>query len=141
MKQLSEADLALTDIISCALSIWFALFALFTYNAIAQGQKGLPIELSLVLSFIFVTMTTIWYVLLELHRRCLKTYPLICSLMALDQSYHKQQFIEILDYFVKRRTCYTIYRSYPLTTTSHLTIISYSLSCFFMLCSANNRNQ
>jgi hypothetical protein len=60
-------------------------------------------------------------------------------LMALDQSCHRRQFIEILDYFAKRRTCYTIYRTYPLTTTSHLTIIGYSFSCFFILYSLNNR--
>jgi hypothetical protein len=79
------------------------------------------------------------YVILSTHRRCLKAYPLLCSLMALDQSSHKKQFTEILDYYAKRKTCFTLYRLYPLTTTTHLTIIGYTFSCFFIVSSMNNR--
>lgn len=67
------------------------------------------------------------------------TYPNICSLMAWDYSRHKHNFIEILDYFNRKRTCYTIYRNYPVTTTFYLTIIGYSFSFFFILGSIDRR--
>jgi hypothetical protein len=141
MKQLNDSDMCMTYSVSVGLTIWFVLFAFFIYNTIKLRQGHLPAELSLVLVSVFIVMTLVWLFLLALNRRCLKTYPLICALMALDQSSHKRSFTEILDYFVRRKTCYTIFGSHPMTTTTYFTIISYSFSCFFIICSASNNHQ
>jgi hypothetical protein len=137
MAELRRHNSFMTDLISAALSIWFVFFAFITHNTIGAS---VPIEFILLLSLVFIVLTGVWYTLLTLHRHCLRTYPLLCSLMALDQSRYKKQFVEILDYYGKQQTCYTIYRTYPMTTTTYLTIVGYSFSCFFLLCSERLRH-
>lgn len=139
MRQWRQSNKIMTDLVSMALTVWFILFATFNYGLISHKQRGFPLELSLVLLFVFAVMSSCWFILLFLHQRSMRSYSSLCSLMALDRSKHKRQFTRILDYFVRQKAAYTVYRSYPITAATFLTLIGYSFSCFFILASSRNR--
>lgn len=139
--QLSQSNRVITDLVSMALSIWFVLFAAFIYDMVTQKQRGFPLELCLALLFALSVVSSMWMVLLVLHRRCVKSYAPLCSLMALDWSGRKNRFIHTLDYYCKRRICYTVYRGQPITATSYVTIIGYTFSIFFVIASTSNRGR
>lgn len=138
IKQIEHVEDYLTDAISILLFVWFSLLAFYTYTtSVDRGQ--LPLALHLTMLYILFMTTVICILILTLHRRCLTTYPKICSLMAHDSSKHKRNFIGIMDYYLQKRTCFKIYRCWPLTASTYMTLIGYSFSCFFILAALNRR--
>jgi hypothetical protein len=138
IKHLRRANEVVGDMITTVINVWFTIFVFIIYNITSLHQK-IPAGVNVMLMFIFFVTSVLCVLATTVHRNCLKSYGNICSLMCLDESCHKKRFVEILDYFVRRRTCYTIYRTYVMTTTSYLTIVGYSVSCFFVLGSMYRR--
>jgi hypothetical protein len=126
------------DVLSTVMNIWFTIFVFIIYNVFSLPQKALA-GLNATLVLIFVATSIICVSATTVHRNCLKSYGKLCSLMCLDDSRHKHRFVEILDCFVRNRTCYTIYRTYAMTTTSYITMLGYSVSSFFVLGSMSKR--
>lgn len=139
MDQWAQSNRILTDLHSMTLSVWFILFAVFNHNVMAQQRTGFPIELSLVLLLVFAVASSCWLILVVLNRRCIGAYSSLCSLMALDKSSRKRKFGRILESFSAQRVCYTVYRTYPITLATYITLCGYSFSIFFLLASTSNR--
>jgi hypothetical protein len=132
IKHLRRTNEVVGDMLSTVTKIWFVVFAFIIYNITSHQQK-ISAGLNVILMFVFFVTSVLCVLATTVHRNCLKSYGKICSLMCEDDSCYKNRFVEILDYFVCKRTCYTIYRTYAMTTTSYLTIVGYSVSCFFVL--------
>jgi hypothetical protein len=138
IKHLRRANEVAGDMISAVINVWFTIFVFIIYNITSLHQK-IPAGVNVMLMFIFLVTSVLCVLATTVHRNCLKSYGKICSLMCVDDSCYKKRFGEILDYFVRKHTCYTIYCTYVMTTTSHLTIVGYSVSCFFVLGSVYRR--
>jgi hypothetical protein len=141
IKHLKRSDQLIGDVLTTIINVWFTLFAYFIYSTIVSNARSLPVALNITLAGVFMVTTLLCAVTISVHRNCMKSYGKICSLMTLDNSHHKQHFTEILDFFIRRRTCYTIYRGYEMTATTYLTLIGYSFSCFFILGSVDKRRR
>lgn len=145
IKEIKKADIFLSDILTVALSIWVGIFTSYVFVA----PNGLiPIGTNpqerlraaregwihiIILTVPMILVTVILLALLTLHRYCMKTYPIICTLMAHHQSLNKTAFIPILDSFLERRTCYRLFRLNPFLPTTFLSLIGWSFSCFFIV--------
>lgn len=138
IRQIERSDQIITDFSWMTITVWFSLFGFSTYSW-RTHLENLPISLHLMLFAVLVGVTNMSYALLSLHRKCLKTYPNICSLMAYDSSRYKKNFVEIIDCYDRKRTCFTMCRCYPMTTTTYLTMIGYSFSFYFILGSMSRR--
>ena len=66
----------------------------------------------------------IWY----LHRVCIRSHTILCTLCAHDTSLHKRGFLSIMSYFNEERTCYFIFNSIPFKPSTLLTIVAWSMS-------------
>jgi hypothetical protein len=138
VKSFKRSDMLVGDIITILITTWLATFSYFIYNLVL-AHTPTTIAFNLTLLVVFMSATILNIIATFVHRNCLHSYEKICSLMALDRSHYKRNFTEILDFFVSRRTCYTIYRTYAMTTTSYLTMLGYTVSCFFILGSIHKR--
>jgi hypothetical protein len=135
---LRRANDLVGDMVTTVVNVWFTVFAYIIYNLISLRQM-IPAGLNVTLMIIFFVTSVLCVLATEVHRNCLKSYGKICSLMSHDDSCHKRHFAEILDYFIRKHTCYKIYHGYSMTTTSYLSILGYSASCFFIIGSLYNR--
>jgi hypothetical protein len=126
-------DLLVSDIITLAVFVWLATCAMIGHNFLSQSRPSIPLVIEFFLVLGFIIMTGFAHSLLRLRRCCLRSYRTICSLMAYDRTAHKKRFIRMMDFYTQlNRASYTLARSYPFKPTTFITIIGYSLSCFFI---------
>jgi hypothetical protein len=129
--EVKRVDLLISDILSLSIFIWLTCCAGVGYNCLIDAGASIPTQIGSLLVLGFIAWAAATYFLLELHRNCLKTYNILCSLMAHDRSKQKRRFIKILDFFTHmNRTTYTLLQSYPYRPTTFITIIGWSVSCF-----------
>jgi len=154
IQEISRIDLFLSDIISVSLCLWIAIFSSYVYLApsLAQAtdkpqsasfygnanlqndsyqQAGWKDAYILIVPMILIGV--VFLALLTLHRNCLRTYPLLCALMAHHESVEKREFIPILDCFIEHRTCYRLFRMNPFKPITFLSFVGWSFSCFFII--------
>lgn len=137
-RLLRRHDHLIGDMTTTVINVWFTLFAYFIYSSMSDNrQQHMSIALVLTILAAFTVTSLVCFLVTSVHRNCRLSYVKLCSLMALDESRHKQQFTGILDYFNRQQTCYTVFRNYNMTATTYLTIVGYSFSCFFVLSSVN----
>lgn len=131
--QVAETDRFVSDVIRMVILIWLSSFTLIYYYPMATGtepsQSGTLFQI-----FGLVVAGTIMIALAELHRCTAKTYKSICSLMAYDQSSHKKSFLRILEFYSARgKSSFTLFQNYHLTTTTFLSMVGWTVSCFIIL--------
>lgn len=131
--QVGETDKFVSDSIRMAIIIWLSSFALLYYYPMGTGtessRSGLLFQL-----FGLIVVGSIMISLAELHRCTAKTYKSICSLMAYDQSKHKRSFLRILEFYSSRgKSSFTLIQNYHLTTTTFLSLVGWTISCFIIL--------
>lgn len=150
-RQIERYDTYMSDVLTLTLLIWFSI--LMTYIKVSvngfawlpellvsydiASQTNLkpgtsPYHLMIVFTPI-ILVTLISFALLVVHRRCMITYRYLCPLIATYQSHRKLTLITIMDYFVERRTCYSLFRMSPFQPITYLSIVGWSFSCFFIL--------
>jgi len=133
-SQVESCDHFISMVLTCVVFVWLLTFAGLSYSAQSNKQLTLPIQIHIIQLYHLSGFVFCSAVALELHRKCLRTYTRICSLMAYDQSKHKKSFFKILEFFTKRkRTMYTIFRQYPYSPTTFLSIIGWTFSCYFIM--------
>lgn len=133
-RQMRAADSIVSDHLTSLLTIWFLTFSLLSYHSIMRAHSHIPVVVHLIQAFDFLTITITSLNLFRLHSSCLKSYKVICSLMAYDSSKYKRRFAKILDYYTnQRRFNYTLFWQYPYTPTMYLSIIGWTFSCFFII--------
>lgn len=145
-EQIKRTDRYISDTLSFIIFIWFSILLIYIYLSIngqaysfrgfmhhgARIEETSPFNLVIILLPMIMTFIVGWH-LLNLHQRCLVTYCHLCPIIARYQSKKKLSFLSVMDYFINRRTCYTIFRINPFLPTTYLSIMGYTFSCFFML--------
>lgn len=132
--QIGKVNLFMTDFLSACIFMWFITVAVVNYYAFGRTVGSVPVEVRLIQLFGFLILTFLSVSLLELRRSTMKLYPLICSLMSYDRSKYKYGFMKVLEFYTSRnRTTYTLFRQFPYSSTTYLSIIGWTLSCFFII--------
>lgn len=132
--QIERADMFVSDIMSTYVLFWLSSVADGYYYAFSDEMAQFPrsVRITQIITFVFISIVSVS--LFKLHRCTTKTYRMICSLMSYDQSKYKCGFIKVLEFYTTRnRSTYTVFREYPFTITTYLSIIGYTFSCFLMV--------
>lgn len=129
--QVEQADLIVSDILTAAILIWLISWAALTFYSLAEMDESVPLIVKAVQLFGVFVITLATLYLLTLHKCCTRSYKLICTLMAHEQTHRtKRQFIKLLEFFSERnRTTYTLFQHYPYLATTYISIIGWSFSC------------
>jgi hypothetical protein len=136
IKQIDQVNKFVSDSYSVVSTMWFTIFAFYTYKLFSNSVGAVvSILVGIMLIFLICSGT----IILTIQRDLKRSYPKICSLMAHDRSMYKQNFVKIIEYFVNDRHCFTIFRIYTMKSTTLLTMIGYSFSCFFIVGSMYKR--
>ena len=135
--QIKAADMLVSDVLTGFIIIWLTTFASFGRYSATVYAGGRESELLLIMFLVqmltFCLVASSSFSLLVLQRRCIRSYHVICSIAAFDQSRMKRSFLRILDFYtVQRRLYYTLFQQYPYTGTTFLSIIGWSVSCFLI---------
>jgi hypothetical protein len=142
--ELERTDSLLSDVLTAAIVIWLGACAMIGYNCLTNVRGRVPNVVRFILTVTLMLITAGTYYLLLLRRGCLRGYKTLCSLMAHEQTGQKRCFIKIMDFFNEmNRTTYTLAHHYPYKPTTFITILGYTLSCFFIAISlfGNRRDQ
>lgn len=107
--------------------------ALLTYHSRVHSIQQLPFQVMMVVALMATWAVTAAYGCLSLHNYCVSSYPNLCSLMARDSMKHRHNYEAIVDFYTKRRSCFTIMKQVPLLPTTFLTMIGWTFSCFCII--------
>ena len=139
--QIKKVGVFISDFLTVTVILWATVCLVYSYHLIATRSAALrpekfqfPLAILTIQAFIFVGMSLISWHLLRLHRLCLRSYPLVCSLMALDTSRYKRNFPRVLDHFINRKSStFLLLRQYPYMPATYISIIGWSISCVFLI--------
>jgi len=142
-NEIRRVGFIMSDVLSVTISFSLVFYLIYVYFLPSNMQIESSSEhvfsaekithLAVVVTTFSLTMI-LFGKLLELHRKSLRTYRIICSITALN--YHSQSnrgFSKIYDFYKENRTCYTIFRMKPFVPTTFLSIAGWSFSCFFII--------
>lgn len=131
--EVERADQLISDVLTLALGIWFTGCLVVGFNFLALNRTTMPAFMVLILAVSFAVMSTATHFLLALSRSCKRSYLKLCSMMAEDKVERKCQAMKLMDFFTEmNRTFYTLAHRFPYKSSTFLTIVSYSVSCFLM---------
>jgi len=135
IREIKRVDSFISDTISLTLAIWLFIFSSYVHAfQYLKLEKTAGRSLVVIAPLFLITFNCI--LVLVTHRYCSKTYPVLCSVMALNQSPRdKKSLMSVLNYFNDRRTCYTLFRQSPFLPSTYLSIMGWSFSCFFIISS------
>lgn len=140
-EQLNEINEIMSDVLSSISIIWLVLFGVYTYFSHAQDHRSLPPNLQALQASIFILMTLLSLNLLALHRTIKRSHPVLCSIVAHDRSYLRSNFTKIMDLIEDPNLCtYKLFRYIPFSTTTYLSLVGWSFSCFVVIASLNRYN-
>lgn len=136
-QQIKRTDLFVSDILTATLLIWLSGFAIFNYLALnyywTNQKVDMPIFVFTIQVVNMVLITFASHRILILHKCSLKSYKSLCSLMTYYQSKRKSSFLAILDLYTTRtRYFYTLFQHYPLSPTTFMSVLGWTLSCFMI---------
>jgi len=133
-KDVKDAGNYISDVLTLTLGIWFASFPMYFYLLNKDGRLMNDYQYQIVLGIPMLCIVTTHSLILRLYRRCIKTYPILCSIMAQHRHRHqKSSFMPVLDYFNENLICYKIIRWRPFLPGSLLSILGWCYSCFFIV--------
>jgi len=134
-REIKRADSFISDTITLTLIIWLAIFCSYVYIVqYLNYDTNLGRRMIIIVPMIVLTLN--YSVILALHRYCCKSYPVLCSIMALTPSLEdKKSVMAMLTYFNERRTCYRLFGQGPFLPSTYLSIVGWSFSCFFIIVS------
>jgi len=136
-REIRRVDSFMSDTISLALSVWLSIFSIYVYVVQSIDLKSGPGRNMLLMGPLSVIALN-YTLILILHRQCSKTYPVLCSIMAINQSPRdKKALMLVLDYFIDRSTCFRLFRQTPFLPSTYLAMVGWSFSCFFIITSLN----
>lgn len=133
-----RADMFASDINTASVGVWLQSVAVMGTMAINNylihhrvSSQTILFALIQLGSFIILTFATSY--MLRMQQNCLKSYTIICSLMAYDQSPYRLNFRRLIDlYTVKQRHHYTILQHIPYSRAKFLSIVVWSMSIFLV---------
>jgi hypothetical protein len=129
--ELARVDSFVSDVLTVVIGIWLSSCAMVSYNSLTSVSFPNIILLGLIVGFFIVTLAS--HFLLTLRRCCLRSYVTLCSLIAYSHFHKRSSFVKMLDFFVgMNRTTYTLAHRYPYKSSTFISIIGYSLSCFLI---------
>lgn len=137
-RQIGAVDLIISDILTAAITIWlttFAIYGRFSAGYYTNRRQGcrLPLLIMALQLITFFGVSSATASLLGLNRCCMRSYQVICSIMALDRSRRRRRFLRILDFYTKnKRPFYTLFQQYPFKATTFISILGWSISCFLI---------
>lgn len=127
-KQAEDANNVITDILTFTVCVWLFSYTLINYYSLKI--KSLATGEWVIQSLGFSLVSALALLLLNLYRCTRKSYPILCSLMALDRSEYKQNYTKLLEYYTDRRKhTFSIFRSYPYLPQTYMTFLGWTLSC------------
>jgi len=139
IREIKRVDIFISDTISLTLGIWLSI--LCSYVHVVQYlrlETNAGRNLILIVPMLVITLN--YGLILILHRQCAKTYPILCSIMALDPSLQdKKSLLSVLEFFTDRRTSFRLFRQTPFLPSTYLTMVGWSFSCFFIISSISRR--
>lgn len=131
--EVHRVDLLVSDILTMSMVIWLVSCSVVGHNFLIDSDSPVPMVIVITVLVGFLVILSATYVLLELRRRCLRSYMTLCSLMAHDRSRRKRRFTRMMDFFTRLNgTTYTLAQNYPYEPTTFITILGWSASCFIL---------
>lgn len=131
--EVGRVDLLVSDVLTALMLCWLSFCAMVGYEFITTESQSVPPIVILVLFVGVTVVTTATYFLITLRRRCFRTYQVLCSLIALNQSGSKKRLLKLMDFFTQiNRTTYTLAHSHPYKPTTFITIAGYTASCLLI---------
>jgi len=132
--QVERVDVAASDILTSAVAFWLGTFTALSFYLMLNQDVELTPSLRFLQIAGFFMISTLTRALLTLHRTCTKSYVILCSLMAYDQTTRKLDYIKLMAFFSgdRRRTSFTLFRTILFTPNTYVTMIGWSISCYFI---------
>lgn len=128
-----QLDVRMTNVAALILGAWLLVFPMQTYNLkTVYGLRHNFVPYAYQTMLLLMTSSVSWLICLP-HRKCIKTYTTLCTLVAHDQSMFKRGFVPILNYYAEGRTCFNLFRQFPFKLTTLLTILGWSISVYLVL--------
>lgn len=136
--QITRVDEFTSDVITYGLCLWLVCYGSASYQSVnlylSTGDANFGMVIVMFASLVLFTLTLVSVSLLTLQRRCHCSYTAICSLVAHYQSRHKGQLTRIGDFYtMQNRTCYTLFRMFPFSSSAFLSIMGWYVSCILVL--------
>jgi hypothetical protein len=132
-SQFRRANHFISVFLSSTLIGWLIVCAIYSYVLKERSISELPANIILMLTFFVIGVSYPYMVMLSLHRACVKFYPKLCSMMAYDPMKHRNKWEPILDFYLKRQSCYTIMGRLQFQSSTIVSIIGWTCSCFFII--------
>ena len=132
--QVELVDAAVSDILTVAVATWLGTSTTFSFYFILLRDSDAPLILEFGQMIAFLIISSLVLSLLSMHRACMKSYVMFCSLMAHDQTTRKLDYTKLMAFFSgdRRRTSFTLFRSILFTPNTYVTMIGWSVSCYFI---------
>lgn len=131
-QQVANADSLISDIITTGYIVWFSALCVIAYHK-AQFSEMMHYDFRFIMVFGFIEISIITLSLMSLSRAIKKSYTVMCSIMAFDQSSRKFKFTKIIEYF-STRSSYTILHGLGnLTGVTYIKLVGFSLSCVIIV--------
>jgi len=132
--EVERADETISDVLTTGAISWLSASTILSVYFILRKDSEIPLLITVAQVFALFLFSALTMTLLALHRVCNKSYTLFCSLMAYDQTSRKTTYMKLIDFFTKdrRRISFTIFHKIVFTPKSYITMIGWSISCYFV---------
>jgi hypothetical protein len=120
---------------------WLSLVGIYTYFLRTRSFVKVPLVVIAVFAFVLVGLSFAYHSFMRLHRSCIDSYPKLCSLMAREQNKCAAKCGLLIEFYVKKRACFTVMHEYPFEPTTFLTLIGWTFSCFCIITEVIRRNR
>lgn len=125
-----HANPFVSDAITIWLVFWWVELIGVNYATIAEKNRGPLLNLfHLIPLYTLLMFSVLSLELFRLNKQILKSYTQICSIMALDKSRYKKQFITITSFYIERKFfAFTLFRQYPFVSATYVAMIGWVIS-------------
>lgn len=132
-SQVRAADEIISTFLDGAFVGWAILCGIYSYIIQVNSMGELPLNIALLMTFFVVGISMPCFSLLKLHEICMSSYPKLCTMMAHDPMKHQHNYGVIMEYYNRRRSCFTIMGQFQFGPTTFLTVIGWTCSCFCII--------
>lgn len=129
--QLRQADELMVAALNIDFGGWLVQTSIYIYYTQVKNLQ-LPSDVVALLAVIIFMIVLLPTYYLTLHRLCRRSYLPLCSLMAYDRSRSRLDFGNIIEMYVRNKTCYTLF-IYPFTPTTILSTVGQSFTSYCLI--------
>lgn len=134
-KQVSRINEVVSKFLAGMVIGLLLICCVFTYHMRTQAIYQLPYQVGLMAALLALWMLTASYGFVIVHRRCERSYPNLCSLIAHDSTKSIHNYEAVLEFYEKKGSCFTLMANVPFLPTTLLTMIGWAFSCFCVISS------